>query len=187
MFVAVPFLIFMTYAQFQVGQVDKGEAQMNKLLEHGKEDESGKLVHHWTRTARISGRYWYVFQFIPHLTILDFIRKQRNWELKRTNKRSQKTVVSRKLFGLQKSDFFTFFTWLPNSDWNVLSSFFHISFKFNSPSAPVSKVSGFLKCTSALKVKLKKFLPVLKIPSSHAGSRVQWKRQFSCFIWPLLQ
>lgn len=57
MFVVVPSLIFMTYAQFQVGQVDKAEAQMNKLLEHGKEDESGKLVHHWTPTARISGRY----------------------------------------------------------------------------------------------------------------------------------
>lgn len=42
MFVVVPSLIFMTYAQFQVGQVDKAEAQMNKLLEHGKEDESGK-------------------------------------------------------------------------------------------------------------------------------------------------
>ena len=57
MFVVVPSLIFMTYAQFQVGQVDKAEAQMNKLLEHGKEDESGKLVHHWTRPSRIGGRY----------------------------------------------------------------------------------------------------------------------------------
>ena len=41
MFVVVPSLIFMTYAQFQVGQVDKAESQMNKLLEQGKEDESG--------------------------------------------------------------------------------------------------------------------------------------------------
>lgn len=50
MFVVVPSLIFMTYAQFQVGQVDKAEAQMNKLLEHGKEDESGKYQHRtlWT-------------------------------------------------------------------------------------------------------------------------------------------
>lgn len=61
MFVVVPSLIFMTYAQFQVGQVDKAEAQMNKLLEHGKEDESGELVHPWTRPHRISGRHLYIF------------------------------------------------------------------------------------------------------------------------------
>jgi len=49
MFVVVPSLIFMTYAQFQVGQVDKAEAQMNKLLEHGKEDESVYTSSDYTR------------------------------------------------------------------------------------------------------------------------------------------
>ena len=117
MFVVVPSLIFMTYAQFQVGQVDKAEAQMNKLLEHGKEDESGKLVHpchgFCGRAHPASADVIDIFfQFIPHRTILDFIRRQRNWELKRkrSNKQSQKTVVLKKSFGLQKSDLSTSFT-----------------------------------------------------------------------------
>ena len=115
MFVVVPSLIFMTYAQFQVGQVDKAEAQMNKLLEHGKEDESGKFAHKDSFSAnhdrpdlpiRPLVRDLLNIQFILHRTILGFIKRQRSWELKRkrSNKLLIKTVALKKLFGLQKSD-----------------------------------------------------------------------------------
>ena len=40
LFVILPSLMFMTYAQFQTESVNKAETAMNKLIEAGKEDES---------------------------------------------------------------------------------------------------------------------------------------------------
>jgi len=52
MFVMLPSIIFMTYAQFQTDQIRTAENTMNKLIDEGKQDESVYSSTEYTKIAK---------------------------------------------------------------------------------------------------------------------------------------
>lgn len=52
MFVMLPSIVFMTYAQFQTDQIRNAESSMNKLIDEGKQDESVYTSSEYTKIAK---------------------------------------------------------------------------------------------------------------------------------------